>query len=136
MRLAVSRSEAAAAQVEQRLGLDLPGGGAVAALHVVGVDHQAGLAVDLGILGKQQVLVGLPGVALLGVAAHHHLAAEHGAGVAVEDALVVEAAGAVGLGVVDADQVVDMLALPRVVQTVQGAEGAGAVQRYREIVAG
>ena len=40
------------------------------------------------------------------------------------------------LGVVDADEVVDVPALSRVVQAVERAERAGAVQRHREIVAG
>src|SRR5713226_4213113 len=52
-------------QVEQGVPLNLADGGPVRALHVVGVDLQLRLGVDLRVVGKQQVAVGLLGVGFL-----------------------------------------------------------------------
>ena len=83
----------------------------MAALHVVGVDQQAWLAVHLGLSGKEQVFVRLVGSDLLCVFAHQYLATEHSPGFSVQNAFVVELAGRVGLGVVYANQVVHVLGI-------------------------
>ena len=59
--------DAAGAQVEQRILFDLADRRAVSTLHIVRVDFQLRLGVDLGVVGEQQVAVGLLGVSLLRV---------------------------------------------------------------------
>jgi len=86
------------------------GGGAVAALHVIGVDEQAGLTVHLGLFRQQEVFIGLLGVGLLGVLANGYVAAEDRSRLPVQDALVEQPAGAVRFGVVDVEVVIDVLA--------------------------
>src|ERR1700681_3362059 len=53
--------DSARAQVEQGVPLNLADGGPVGAFHVVGVDLQLRLGVDLRVIGKQQVAGGLLG---------------------------------------------------------------------------
>ena len=57
--------DAAAAQVEQLLGVEFAHGGAVAALHVVGENLEFRLGIDLGVRRQQQRLVHLIAVGLL-----------------------------------------------------------------------
>ena len=73
---AAASSDAARAQVEQRLLVELADRRAVRALHVVGVDLQLRLGVDLRVVGEQQVMVGLLGVGLLRVLADDDPAVE------------------------------------------------------------
>ena len=47
--------DAACAQIEQRVLVELAETRAMRALHIVGVDHQIGLGVDLGAVRQQQV---------------------------------------------------------------------------------
>ena len=96
------RVEAARAQVEQLALVELARGRAMRAFHVVGEDLELGLGVDLDVGRQQQIVVGLIGVGLLGVAPDHDLAGEHRVRLAVEHALVELVADAAGLGVVDA----------------------------------
>ena len=63
-------ADAAGAQVEDRVLIELADGRPVGALHVVGIDLELRLGVDLRLVGEQQVLVGLLGVGLLGVLVH------------------------------------------------------------------
>ena len=52
--LAVSAIQSPAPQVEQGVGVQVAGGGPVPALHVIGIDQQAGFTVNLGVLGQQR----------------------------------------------------------------------------------
>ena len=74
--------DAARTQIEQRVLLDLADGRAVRALHVVGVDLQLRLGVDLRVIGEQQVAVGLLGVGLLRVFVHDDAAVKNAVRVA------------------------------------------------------
>ena len=123
---AVGGVDAAAAQIEDRVLVELADGGAVAALDVVGEDLELRLGVDLRVVGQQQVLVHLLRVALLRVRAHEHLAVEDAGGALVEDALVELAAGAARLAVVDGGVVVDVL---RAAGQVEPVERAGGTRR-------
>ena len=60
----------------------------MAALDVIGEDFELRLAVGLGPIGQQQVLVELIGVGLLGPGRHPYLAPEHRAGTIIDDALI------------------------------------------------
>ena len=53
-------------EVEDLLGVDLAGGGAVGAAHLVGVDLEAGHAVGLGLVAEEEVAAGLVGVGVVG----------------------------------------------------------------------
>jgi hypothetical protein len=70
---------AAGAEVEQAVGIQRADRRAMAALHVVGVDLELRLAVDLGVLAQQQRLVHLVAVGLLRHLMHVDLALEHAA---------------------------------------------------------
>src|SRR3546814_19493986 len=75
--------------------VDLADRGAVAALHVVGVDLQLRLAVDLRLPRQEERPVELIAVGALGVRTDDDLALEDAAGALVEHALVDLPAGAV-----------------------------------------
>ena len=55
--------------------------------HVVGVDLQLGLAVDLGAIGEHQGVVAHPGRGLVGAGRHDDAALEHAARLIAHDAL-------------------------------------------------
>ncbi len=100
----------------------------MAAFDVVGVDLQLWLGIDFGVLGQEQVAVGLVRIGMLGIGMHHHLTVEHGARGAGQHALIELAALALRPGVVDARVVVDMLPPAGHVQPVERAFGALGVQ--------
>ena len=102
--------DSARAQIEQRIFFHLADGRAVRALHVVGVNFELRLGVDLRVIGKQQVAVGLLGVGFLRVLVHDDAAVKHAVRVAVEDAVVELAAAAMRAGVFDEHVVVEVLA--------------------------
>ena len=102
--------DAARAQIEKRVLFDLADGRAVRALHVVGVDFKLRFGVDLRLIGKQQVAIGLLGVGLLRVLVHDDAAVKDAMCAAVENAVVELAAAAVRLGVLDEHVIVEMLA--------------------------
>src|SRR3954464_2300013 len=99
--------DAAALEGAQRRLVQAAHRRAVGALHVVGEDLQLRLRVDLRLLGQEQGVVRLLAVGLLRRRVDVHLAVEHAVRRAVEDALVVLAAVAVRLHVLDAGLVVD-----------------------------
>ena len=98
------------------------------AFHVVSVDFKLRLGVDDGVFRKQQVLVALLRICLLGVLADDDLAVEDSGRGAVEHALIKLAAGAVRLGVVDGRVTVHVLAAADHVKAVKRAFGAFPVQ--------
>ena len=93
----IFRVDAARAQVEHRVFVELADRRAVRALHVVGEDLELRLGVDLRVVGEQQRLVGLLRVGLLRVLPDDDLAVEDGARPAGQDALVDLVARAVRL---------------------------------------
>src|SRR5262249_18120411 len=101
--------DAARAHIEEGVLLDLADGGAVSALHVVGVDLELGLGVDLRVVGEQQVAVGLLGVGLLRVRVNDDAPVEDAVGALVEDAVIKLAAAAVRAGMLDEHVVVHVL---------------------------
>src|SRR5688572_26087808 len=84
-----------ASHIEQYIVVDMPGGCSVTALDIISVNQQAGLAICLGVVGQEQVFIGLVSVGLLSVFTHYHVPPEDRPGAPVQDALVVETAGAV-----------------------------------------
>ena len=101
--------DAARAQVEQGVPLDLADGGPVGALHVVSVDLQLRLGVDLRVIGKQQVAVGLLGVGFLRILVHDDAAVEDAVCVAIEDPVVELPAAAARTGMFYQHVVVQVL---------------------------
>ena len=75
---------AAAAQIEQLLGIEFADRRAVAALHVVGEYLEFRLGIDLGVRRQQQRAVHLITVGALRAARHFDTALEHTARLAVE----------------------------------------------------
>src|SRR5262249_22443077 len=114
-------AEAAGAQVEDRVLFEPADRRSVSALDVIGKDLQLRLGVDHGILGQEQVLVGLLGVRLLSVLVYVDLAVEPPLRSPGEDALVELAAAAVRLLVVDPGVVVGVLAVVHEVEAIEGA---------------
>src|ERR1035437_4344360 len=117
-------ADAARLQVEERFAVELADGGAMGAAHIVGEDLQLGFGIHHGVVGEDQVLVGLLGIGLLCVLADDDFAVEDGVGLAVENALVEFVAGAVRLGVLDDRMIVDVLRAVDDVEAVQGGVGA------------
>src|ERR1035437_8131461 len=117
-------ADAARLQVEERFAVELADGGAMGAAHIVGEDLQLGFGIHHGVVGEDQVLVGLLGIGLLCVLADDDFAVEDGVGLAVENALVEFVAGAVRLGVIDDRMIVDVLRAVDDVEAVQGGVGA------------
>ena len=107
------RRDAARAQVKQQVLVDLGRRRAVAAHHVVGVDLELRLGIELGILRQHQNLRHLLAVALLRVGPHDHLALEDAVRPVGQHALEQLAALAAGHGVIDHQRGVDMLGAAR-----------------------
>lgn len=104
-----SLRDAAAPHVEQRLFVQLPHRGAMAALDIVGVDFQIGFGLELGLFGQQQVAVGLIGLGFLRAGFHEHMALEAAGGAVVQNAFEKLAAARLRALMVDLDPVADLL---------------------------
>jgi hypothetical protein len=115
--------------------VQLPDGGAVRALDVIGEDLELRLGVGVGVVGQEQVHARLLGVGLLRVRRDVDAAAEHAGGAIVEDALVELPAVAVRLEVVDPEVVVHMLVAAREREPVVRAVTAFGVESGVEVVA-
>ena len=101
--------DAARAQVEQQVRVDLGRGGAMAADHVVGIDLELGLGVELRLLRQHERLRHLLAVGLLRVGAHDHLALEDAARAVGQHALEQLAALAARHRMIDDQRGVDVL---------------------------
>src|SRR5947208_1643788 len=102
--------DAARAQIEQRVLFDLSDGRAVRALHIVGVNFELRLSIDLRIVGEQQVAVGLLGVGLLRILVHDNAPVEDAVRMAVKNAVVELTAAAMRASMLDVHVVIEMLA--------------------------
>src|SRR5579863_2480790 len=122
-------------QVEQSVFFNLADGRAVGALHVVGVDFQLRLGVDLRIVGKQKITVGLLGVGLLRVLVYHDAAVENAVGMAVQDSVVELAAAAVRAGMLHVHVIVEMLMAIADKQAIDQALSTFAGQHRVHVVA-
>ena len=105
------------------------------ALHVVVVYLPEGAGVDMGLVGKQYVAVGLESLGLGGAVLHEHVSVEARTSRVVDDALVQLAAVAVGLGVFHEDVVVALLLAVYQVQSVGLDVAVFAVHAYLDVVA-
>jgi hypothetical protein len=85
----------------------------VAADHIVGIDLELRLGIELGVRRQHENLRHLLAVGLLRVGSHDHLALEHAARIAVEHALEQLAARAARHRVVDDERRVDVLTAAR-----------------------
>ena len=128
--------EPARAQVEEGGRIELADGRAVAALHVVRVDLELRLGVDLGACGEQQVAARLARVGLLRARPDDDLAVEHAAATLAGDAAIVLVAGRVRGCVIDRRVRIQVLGRERREQSVQRDVRAGPLQRRGEIQAG
>ena len=120
--------DAAAAQVEQLVGVQLADRGAVAAFHVVGINLELRLAVDLGVAAEQQRLVHLIAVGLLRDPRDLDPALEHAAGAVGQHVLDRLARSATGRVVRDHGGDVAMLLAAEELRAVQVHRGVGAEQ--------
>src|SRR4026208_462014 len=107
----------------------------VCAFYVVGIDLELWFAVYRRAFGKQQVLIALTCISLLGVFANDDASVENRRRLIVENALVKLAAAAVWLDMIDYCVIIDMLVNCRNVETVEGAISAVAVECNINIVA-
>ena len=83
---ALARSSAPGPQVEEGIGIQLPGGRAVAAADVVDIDLEFGFGIDLGRRREQEIAVGERGIAAGGAGLDDDLAVEDAVAVVVGDA--------------------------------------------------
>ena len=127
--------DAARAQIEQRVVVQVAGGRAVAAFHVVGIDLQLRLGVDLRLVGQQQCLAELMAVRLLRVLVDHDPPLEDGARGIIDHALEDLAARGPRLQVFDHGGRVAVLRVAQQVGAVQVTFGAFAVEAHRGLVA-
>src|SRR5215469_14860613 len=102
--------DAAGAKIEKRVLFDLADGGAMRALHIIGINFKLRFGVDLRLIGKKEVAIGLFGVGPLGVFVHDDAPVKNSVGAAVEDAVVELAAATMRLGVLDQHVIVQVLA--------------------------
>ena len=79
------------------------------AFHVVGVNFKLRFGIDLRIVRKQKVAVGLLGVRFLRVFMDNDASVENAVSVIVEDSVVKLAAATAGAGVLDQHVIVEML---------------------------
>ena len=135
MSRASAYGQAAGAQVEDRLVVELADRRAVRALHVVGEDLELRLGVDRRAVGQEQRAVRLLGVGLLRVLPDDDLAVEHRARRAAQDALVDLVAAAVRLRVVDRRVVVDQPVAVGEIEAVERAVAAFTVEEGGRVVA-
>src|ERR1019366_5401430 len=96
-------------QVEQGVFFDLANGRAVRTLHVVGVDLQLRLGINLRVIGKKKVAVRLLGIGLLRIFVHNDASVKNTMRLAVQDSVVELTAAAMRTGVLDVHVVVQML---------------------------
>ncbi len=93
-------SESAALRVEDQFFVNTPAGGAVGATNIVGFDFQSGNRIGTGFARKQQIVVALITIGLLGLFVDLDHASPHGAGAVLQSRFVKEVTGAIGLLVV------------------------------------
>ncbi len=127
--------QAARAQVEEGGLVELAHGRAVGALHVLGVDLELGLGVDLGLRRQEQVVIRLLRVRAVRAGVHQRLAVEHTARAPVQDAAVFLGAPGRAHAVIHAGVIVDVLASVGEVKAVQRDGGAGPADVRRDVVA-
>ena len=88
------------------------------ALHVVGIDFQLRLCIDLRFTRKQKIFVGLLRVSLLRAVANKNLAIENRARLAIQNPLVKLATGAMRLAMINYRMRVGMLTAFDHIETV------------------
>jgi hypothetical protein len=106
------------------------------ALHVVGVDLEFGLGVDLGARGQQQVATRLPGLRLLGALVHDGLAIEDGAAAPSGDAAVVLQAARAHRKVIDVQVGVEVAGAVREEESRQFGSCFGRCKACIQVEAG
>lgn len=127
--------QAARAQVEQRVGIELADGRAVRGLHFIGVDHQRRLGVDLGIGRQQQVLVGQVRIGAVGAFADLDATMEHHAAAVGGNATPQQLATRIARDVVDAQAGLDVASAIAEQHAVGGQLGVVAFQAHVQFVA-
>jgi len=107
----------------------------VCAFHVVGVNFELRLGVDLRIVGEQQIAVRLLRVGLLRVFMDDDASVENAVRMAVEDSVIKLPAAAVRAGMLDQHVVIQMLVPVADEQAIDKALSAFACQHGMHIVA-
>ena len=127
--------DSARAQIEECFLIDLPDGCAVGALHIVGVDLQLGLGINLRVIGEEQVAVGLLGIGFLRIFVNDDSAVKNTVRVVIEDAVIELAAIAVRAGMLDQHVIVYMLMAAAEEETVDQAFAAFSGEHRMHVVA-
>src|SRR5688572_7966190 len=130
----LGKRNAARAQIEDEVLVQIAGGRAVSADYVVGIDFELRLGVELGSRRKQQSVARLLAIGLLGVPPDHHLALEHAAGLVVHDALEHFAAQAIRNAVIDDETGVTMLPAAQQIGPGELRIGVLAVESYKALL--
>ena len=134
-RLGFRRRNAARHQIELQLLVERAGGGAMAALHVVGKNLKLRLVVGLGAIGQQQRLGHHLGVGLLRAVAHDDAALEHAVGLVVEHRLEHLAALAAARDVIGDERRVGVLAALEQGRAADAGDGVLAVEVQEHLIA-
>src|SRR5262249_30642837 len=128
-------TQAARAQIEKSGFVHLADGRAVRTFYVVSVDLQLRFGVDLGIIAKQKIAIGLLGVSFLGVLVHDDAPMENTARLPVQNAVVELAAVAMRAGMLHEHVVIHVLSSVGHEQAVDQALRALSSQYGMNVVA-
>jgi len=96
-------------QVEQGILVHLADRRTVGALHIIGVDLQLRLGIDLRVVREQQIAVRLLGVGLLRVLVDHNATVENAVRMPIENSVVKLSTARVRAGVLDQHVIVQVL---------------------------
>src|SRR3712207_4856315 len=121
-------------QVIQRALVELPDGGAVRTLDIVGKNLKLWFWIRLGVGRQQEIVIGLIGINKLRVLVHNNFTVEYAARPAVQHALVQLATDRPRLDVLDTRVIVHMLSASKYVKAVKVAVRVLTVQLSVDVV--
>src|SRR4029453_43372 len=97
-------------QIEESTFVNLADGGAVCAFHIVGEDFQLGFAIDLRLIRKQKIPVGLLGIGFLRVSVNNDAPMKDAVSMLIENSVVKLTALAMGTPVLYKHVVIEVFA--------------------------
>ena len=110
--------ESARAHIKNLLRIHLPHRGSMSALHVVSINFQLRLGVDRGVIGEQQILVGLLGIRLVRALMSVDAPGKYTTRMIVEDAVEIFMTDTMRLGVIHHHVMINQLLTARQVKPV------------------
>ena len=127
-------ADSARAQVEESFLVNLPDSCSMRTLHVIRMNLQLRLRVDLRIVGEEQIAVGLFGIGLLCVFVHDDPAVKDTMSMIVQDSVIKLPAAAVRAGMLDQHVIIDVLMVRAEEQAVDQALASFAGQNRMHVV--